>query len=209
MTAVITEVTIGTPVPTPTPTPTGTAIWPSVKRPEAKLMRPAARLRTVMILPPEPCRNPVNLVSAVVKVASVPALLTAAVDRSGKSRREIARAARMNKDTFLRALRGERAVTLDDAMRVLDASGFAPNGALLLAILGHEDLAVEWLGEDVGAFLDLFLEALPVTMSETLGPRIADLRPRWAIGTSRLVARLLAKHIDDFAERDISLVLGR
>ena len=46
-------------------------------------------------------------------------------------------------------------------------------------------------------------------MNETLGPRIADLRPRWAIGTSRLVARLLAKHIDDFAERDISLVLGR
>ena len=65
------------------------------------------------------------------------------------------------------------------------------------------------MGEDAGAFLDQFLTALPVTMNETLGPRIADLRPRWAIGTSRLVARLLAKHIDDFAERDISLVLGR
>ncbi len=111
--------------------------------------------------------------------------------------------------TFLRILRGEKAVTLDDAERVLDASGLASNGALLLAILGHEDLAVEWLGEDAGAFLDQFLAALPVTMNETLEPRIADLRPRWAIGTSRLVARLLAKHIDDFAERDISLVLGR
>jgi hypothetical protein len=65
------------------------------------------------------------------------------------------------------------------------------------------------LGEDAGAFLDQFLTALPVTMNETLGPRIAEPRPRWAIGTSRLVARLLAKHIDDFAERDISLVLGR
>lgn len=106
-------------------------------------------------------------------------------------------------------MRGEKAVTLDDAERVLEASGLASNGALLLAILGHEDLAVEWLGADAGAFLDLFLTALPVTMNETLGPRIADLRPRWAIGTSRLVARLLAKHIDDFAERDISLVLGR
>jgi hypothetical protein len=51
--------------------------------------------------------------------------------------------------------------------------------------------------------------ALPVAMNETLGPRIADLRPRWAIGTSRLVARLLAKHIDEFTERDMSLVLGR
>ncbi|OYU37388.1 MAG: transcriptional regulator [Novosphingobium sp. PASSN1] len=136
-------------------------------------------------------------------------LLTAAVDRSGKSRREVARAASMNKDTFLRILRGDKAVTLDDAERVLDASGLPSNGALLLAILGHEDLAVEWLGEDAGAFLDQFLTALPVTMNETLGPRIADLRPRWAIGTSCLVARLLAKHIDDFAERDISLVLGR
>ncbi|MBU6392935.1 MAG: transcriptional regulator [Sphingomonadales bacterium] len=136
-------------------------------------------------------------------------LLTAAVDRSGKSRREIARSAGMNKDTFLRILRGEKAISLDDAMRVLEATGLASNSALLLAILGHEDLAVEWLGEDAGAFLDQFLAALPVTMHETLGPRIADLRPRWAIGTSRLVARLLAKHIDDFAERDMSLVLGR
>jgi len=136
-------------------------------------------------------------------------LLTAAVDRSGKSRREIARDAGMNKDTFLRALRGARAITLDDAKHVLEASGLPSNGALLLAILGHEDLAVEWLGENAGAFLDQFLAALPVTMNETLGPRIADLRPRWAIGTSRLVARLLAKHIDEVAERDISLVLGR
>jgi hypothetical protein len=136
-------------------------------------------------------------------------LLTAAVDRSGKSRREVARAAAMNKDTFLRVLRGEKAVTIEEAARVLDACGLASNGALLLAILGHEDLAVEWLGEDAGAFLDQFLAALPVTMNETLGPRIADLRPRWAIGTSRLVARLLAKHIDEFTERDISLVLGR
>lgn len=136
-------------------------------------------------------------------------LLTAAVDRSGKSRREIARAADMNKDTFLRILRGEKAISLDDAIRVLEATGLASNSALLLAILGHDDLAVEWLGEDVGAFLDQFLTALPVTMNETLGHRIADLRPRWAVGTSRLVARLLAKHIDDFAERDMSLVLGR
>ena len=71
--AVTTEVTIGTPVPTPTPTPTGTAIWPSVKRPAARLIRPAARLSTVMTLPPEPSRKLVNLVSAVEKVASVPA----------------------------------------------------------------------------------------------------------------------------------------
>lgn len=66
--------------------------------------------------------------------------------------------------------------------------------ALLRAFTGH------------GAIL---VTALPVTMHETLGSRIADLRPRWAIGTSRLVARMLAKHIDEFIERDLSLALGR
>ena len=136
-------------------------------------------------------------------------LLTAAVDRSGKSRREIARIADMNKDTFLRILRGEKALTLDEAMRVLDATGLPSHGSLFLAILGHDDLAIEWLGEDAGNFLDQFMTALPVTMHETLGSRIADLRPRWAIGTSRLVARMLAKHIDEFIERDLSLALGR
>jgi hypothetical protein len=33
--------------------------------------------------------------------------------------------------------------------------------------------------------------------------------PRWANGTSQLVARMLAKHIDDFANRDISMALPR
>jgi antitoxin HigA-1 len=136
-------------------------------------------------------------------------LLTAAVDRSGKSRREIARIIAMNKDTFLRVLRGEKPITLEEAARILNASGMPSRGPLLLAILGHDDLAVEWLGEDVGDFLDQFITALPVTMHETLGARIADLRPRWAVGTSQLVARMLAKHIDDFTERDLSLALGR
>jgi predicted DNA-binding transcriptional regulator AlpA len=58
-------------------------------------------------------------------------------------------------------LRGEKAVTIEEAARVLDACGISSNGALLLAILGNEDLAVEWLGEDVGAFLDQFLAAPP------------------------------------------------
>ncbi|QUT07254.1 hypothetical protein KFK14_07550 [Sphingobium phenoxybenzoativorans] len=46
-------------------------------------------------------------------------------------------------------------------------------------------------------------------MNEALGDRIGDLRPRWAIGTSRLVARMLSKHIDEFAARDMSLAIGR
>ena len=48
MTAVTTEVTIGTPVPTPIPTPTGTATWPRAKRPEARAIRPPASDMTVI-----------------------------------------------------------------------------------------------------------------------------------------------------------------
>src|SRR5690606_18771477 len=73
ITAVTTEVTIGTPVPTPMPTPTGTATWPSEKRPDARPIRPPARLRTVMILPPEPSRKSVNFFRAGVTVVSAPA----------------------------------------------------------------------------------------------------------------------------------------
>lgn len=136
-------------------------------------------------------------------------VLTAATDRSGRSHREVARRAGLNKDTFQRLLRGEKPLTIAEADRILGACGTQSGSALVLAILGHDEIAVEWLGEDVSAFLDQFLADLPVTMHETLGSRVEDLRPRWAVGTSRLVARMLAKHIDDFAERDMSLALGR
>lgn len=46
-------------------------------------------------------------------------------------------------------------------------------------------------------------------MQRTLGRRIEDIRPRWAGGTAQLVARLLAKHIDDVANRDITMSLVR
>ena len=59
------------------------------------------------------------------------------------------------------------------------------------------------------ALVDEFFATLPGESHEALGDRIGDLRPRWAIGTSRLVARMLSKHIDEFADRDLSLVMGR
>ena len=54
-----------------------------------------------------------------------------------------------------------------------------------------------------------FWSALPGELNDALGDRIEDLRPRWARGTSRLVVRLLAKHLDEFADRDLSLALGK
>lgn len=46
-------------------------------------------------------------------------------------------------------------------------------------------------------------------LERTRGRRVEDMRPRWANGISQLVTRMLAKHIDDFAERDISASLAR
>lgn len=70
-------------------------------------------------------------------------------------------------------------------------------------------LACEWMHRDMGAFLDEFMIALPAQLDRTLGRRVAELRPRWAGGTSQLVAKLLARHIDDLANRDIAMALSR
>ena len=80
---------------------------------------------------------------------------------------------------------------------------------LALVLAGHETLAAKWMHHEMGAFLDEFFSVLPGELHEALGDRIGDLRPRWAIGTSRLVARMLSKHIDEFADRDLSLAMGR
>jgi hypothetical protein len=78
-----------------------------------------------------------------------------------------------------------------------------------LALAGQEDLACEWMRSEMGEFLEQFFAALPGQLERTLGRRIEDVRPRWANGTSQLVARLLAKHIDDFANRDIAMSVSR
>lgn len=80
---------------------------------------------------------------------------------------------------------------------------------MILALAGQEELACEWMRSEMGEFLEEFFSSLPVHLQRTLGRRIEDLRPRWANGTSQLVARMLAKHIDDIANRDISMALPR
>ena len=84
-----------------------------------------------------------------------------------------------------------------------------PMRSMILALAGQEDLACEWMRSEMGEFLEDFFTALPGQLERTLGRRVEDLRPRWANGTSQLVARMLAKHIDDFANRDISMSLPR
>lgn len=135
--------------------------------------------------------------------------LCCAVDGAGKPRHQIAREAGLHKDTLLRVIRGERPINLDEATRILEACGAPARATLALVLAGHEALAAQWMHHEMGAFLEEFFCALPGELHEALGDRIGDLRPRWAIGTSRLVARMLSKHIDEFADRDLSLAIGR
>ena len=140
---------------------------------------------------------------------SVARTLTFAVDGADKPRHQIAREAGMHRETLQRVLRGERPIGVDEAAQIFSVCGAYPKAAMLLAMTGQEDLACQWMRSEMGEFLEEFLGAFPTHLERTLGRRVEDLRPRWANGTSQLVARMLAKHIDDFANRDIGMSLPR
>ncbi|PEQ10356.1 hypothetical protein B2G71_22765 [Novosphingobium sp. PC22D] len=130
-------------------------------------------------------------------------LLALAVDRSRRSRREIAREVDMNKATFLKALRGERPISLDEAGQILAASDAPTRLPIVLALLDeNDDLAERWLGDDAGTFLEHLIVSLPRSLEDAIGVRSDELNPRWALGTSRLVAKVLAKHIEEVAAKD-------
>lgn len=129
-------------------------------------------------------------------------LLAANVSNSGKTRIEISRQTSIHKDALRRILTGERAATLAEATRILDACGVDPKLALVLFILTDADQALHWTDTEIGDFLGKFLSALPVAMTCELGSRLQEVRPRWAKGTARRLARLLSDHIDDLERRD-------
>lgn len=131
--------------------------------------------------------------------------LARAIDGSSKARRTIARETGLHKDALLGVIRGTRPVTTEEALRLLSASGVPPKGVLALVLAGHEDLASEWMHQDMGQFWDELFTALPATIAEALGEDLQEIRPRWAVGTSRLVAKLLADHIRDVVNRDLSI----
>lgn len=135
--------------------------------------------------------------------------LAHAVQCADKPRHQIAREVGMHRETLLRVLRGERPIGLNEAANILAACGASPRATIVLALTGQEDLACDWMRNEMGAFLEEFFSALPAHLERTLGRRIEDVRPRWAVGTSQLVARILAKHIDEFLGRDIAMSLGR
>ena len=129
-------------------------------------------------------------------------MLAANVSNSGKTRIEISRQSSIHKDALRRILTGERAATLAEASHILSACGVDPKLALVLFILTDADEASQWIDTEVGDFLGAFFTALPVAMTCELGSRLQEVRPRWATGTARRLARLLSDHIDDLERRD-------
>ena len=140
---------------------------------------------------------------------SLARVLAHAIEAAGKPRHRIANECGMHRETLLRVARGERPIGLEEATRVLAACGAHPRASMILALAGQEELACEWMHGEMGEFLEEFFTSLPVHLQRTLGRRIEDLRPRWAGGTAQLVARMLARHIDDFVGRDIAMSLSR
>lgn len=130
-------------------------------------------------------------------------VLRHAVETADKPKHLIASECGVHQETLRRAMCAVRPIGLDEAVRVLEASGSYPRMSIMLALGGHEELACDWMRSDMGAFMEGLLTSLPAQLDRHLGRRIEDITPRWANGTSQLVSKILARHIDDVTHRDI------
>lgn len=128
-------------------------------------------------------------------------LIERAVKDSGKSYSETARLAGIKRDSLRRSLSGGRPVTLAKVVMILDASDFAGEETLLLLMLVGENFALARSGTGAAQFLGEFFKRAPLEIVAQLGENIDELRPRWANGTAKLLARTLAQHIADLNRR--------
>jgi len=147
--------------------------------------------------------SPLNLPSdANTRLAWV---LARAVEGSSRPRYEIARRAGLNKETLLRAMRGDKPISLQQAGRILGACDVPVNATLALVIAGHEKIAADWMYNGMGTFFEEFMRALPVSLEEDLGERVCELKPRWANGAARMLARTLKQHVAELDRRGDAL----
>ena len=128
-------------------------------------------------------------------------LLGQAVKESGQSLAEIARLARIKRDTLRRIINGTRAATILDATAILEAAGLAGEQSLILMLLTDPDVALLRSGTAAGAFMCELMRHLPHEIIEQLGDNLEDLRPRWALGTAKMFARILGQHVADLNRR--------
>lgn len=132
-------------------------------------------------------------------------LLQRAVAASGKPASEIARLSGMKRDSLRRSLSGDRPFTIREALAILDAANHAGEETLLLLLLAGEDFALAQGGTGPARFLGELFKRAPVEIIEQLGDNIDELRPRWANGTAKLLARTLHQHIIDLNNRGDSI----
>lgn len=92
-------------------------------------------------------------------------------------------------------------IAIGEATRIFGACDVPPKAMIVLALTGHEELAADWMHREIGDFLEAFLLALPGALHEALGGEIGELRPRWAGGSAKLLARNLAQHVADLGRR--------
>jgi hypothetical protein len=101
-----------------------------------------------------------------------------------------------------RTLNGVREPTIGEALAILRAIDLAPEQTLALALTAGEDAAIELMQTELAQFVgDLFCQ-VPQAIADQLGERIAEIRPRWARGTAKRIARLLSDHIAELARHD-------
>lgn len=128
-------------------------------------------------------------------------LLGRAVYDSGRSLAEVARRSELKRDTLRRTLEGEREVTIVEAVAILDAAGLAGEQTLLFMFLVGEDFALTHSGTSIVDFLGELFRCAPSALVEQLGENVHELRPRWANGTARLLARTLSQHVTEITQR--------
>lgn len=141
--------------------------------------------------------NPANLDLS----ARVVRLIERAVRDSGMPVAEVARESEMKRDSLRRTLAGKRIPTLSEVLRVLDACGLAAEDTLLLLILVGEEFALSQRGSATAHFLGELFKRAPAQIIDQLGELAGELRPRWANGTAKLLARTLEQHIMDLNRR--------
>ena len=128
-------------------------------------------------------------------------LLGRAVHDSGRSLAEVARRSELKRDTVRRTIEGGREVTIAEAVAILDAAGLAGEQTLLFMLLVDEDFAMTYSGTVLTDFIGELFRCVPSAIVEELGENAHELRPRWAHGTAKLLARTLSQHVTEITQR--------
>jgi len=128
-------------------------------------------------------------------------LLKSSVEGCGRSQSEIARRAGLKRDRLRRSMSGEREATLSEVLAILQACGNPSDRMLVFLLLAGEEFALTYARSGLGDFLDEFLRLVPHEIAERLGADSEELRPRWARGTAKLLARTLHQHVAELSRR--------